>query len=393
MAEDTISVRILTRSPLLREELEGIIQSVGGASIQKTDEVGSCHLLIMDIGSTPDEEFRYLGMVQSSKLADEVFLTSADTDPAILIQALRMGAKEFFPQPLNREDVSHAYRKFVERHHPAKKIQAPDARKGKIFSVIGSKGGVGTTMIAVNLASSIRELEDVHLVAVVDLNPLFGDVPFFLNLEVNGSDWVNVSKNIARVDETYLMSILLKHPSGIYVLPPPSRLIDDPPAIARSMDILFTKMQGIFDYIIVDGGQPINAVSQAVLKMSDRIIIASLLNLPCLINIKRLRQALGNSGCLDDDHIDIVVNRYQKNSLFTLKEAEDTMKKKILWTLPNDYRTVSSAINQGKPLSASAAGADISRSFRTLAAMIADKSEKKEKEKKKSGLFGLRLLA
>jgi pilus assembly protein CpaE len=388
MPENSVSVRIQTRSRMLREELVEIIRAVGRALIQGPEDAGSCDLLIMEMGNDLEREFQLLNTIQSSGSAGEIFLTSENTHPEIFIRALRMGVKEFFPQPLNKEDVRTAYLKFIERNHPVKKIQEPDGRKGKILSIVGSKGGVGTTTIAVNLASSLMEMEGVGLVAVVDMNPLFGDVPFFLNLDVNGFDWLDVSKNIARVDETYLMSILLKHPSGIYVLPPPARLVDDPQAVARAMEILFAKMQNMFDFIVVDNGKSLNAVSKTVLKKSDRILIAALLSLPCLINIKRLREAMHDIGYLYDENIEIIVNRYQKNSLFTLKEAEDTMKRKVLWTLPNDYRTAFSAMNQGKPLNSAAGGAEISRSFKALAAMISDKNERKEK--KKAGLFGMR---
>ncbi len=250
---------------------------------------------------------------------------------------------------------------------------------------------MGATTIAVNLAACLKELEGVESVAIVDMNPVLGEVPFFLNVDVNGFDWLDVSKNISRVDATYLMSILLKHPSGIRILPPPTSMIDDHEQIARSMGILFTKMQHMFDFTVVDIGKSINAVSTTVLKMSDRIVIAVQMSLSCLIGVKRIREALQGFDNLNGDGIDVVVNRYQKNSLFTLKEAEESLKKKILWTIPNDYKTVFSAINQGKPLNLAAGGTEISKNFTELASMISEKRGKTER--KKTGLFGLRSFA
>ena len=83
---------------------------------------------------------------------------------------------------------------------------------------MGSKGGVGTTTIAVNLATSLHELKGSPSVVLVDMNPLLGEIPLFLNIKAS-FDWGELVKNINRVDSTFLMSILAKHTSGIYVLP------------------------------------------------------------------------------------------------------------------------------------------------------------------------------
>ena len=52
-------------------------------------------------------------------------------------------------------------------------------KDGKIINVIGSKGAVGTTTIAVNLAVSLARKKECPSVALIDMNLLFGDIPFF----------------------------------------------------------------------------------------------------------------------------------------------------------------------------------------------------------------------
>jgi pilus assembly protein CpaE len=385
MTNNNLSVRIQTQSLFLREELEELILSIGGADIQGISDTGYCDLLILDMGSDPEKDFDYLNALQAAKLVGEIFLTSANTAPEILIQALRIGVKEFLPQPIKQEDVRGAFRKFIARRQPQQSVPEAARKKGQIISVIGSKGGVGTTTIAVNLATCFQNLEGVGSVAVVDMNPLFGDVSFFLGVDANGFDWLDVSKNIARVDETYLLSILLKHSSGVYILPPPTKLLQDAEAVGRAMTILFAKMQNLFDYVVVDIGNSLNVLSRIALKVSNGIMIAAQMNLPCLINIKRFREAMPDLGSLNDENILVVMNRYQKNAVVSLKEAEESLKKKVFWTLPNDYKTVFNAINQGKPLSSAAASTEIAKSFKAMASTMTRKKQKPEI--KKTGLF------
>ncbi len=94
------------------------------------------------------------------------------------------------------------------------------AVKGKVFTVFGAKGGVGTTTMAVNLATGMAQFKGNPSVALVDMNLLSGDVPLFLNMK-SAFNWVEVARNISRLDATYLMSILQKHVSGVHVLPAP----------------------------------------------------------------------------------------------------------------------------------------------------------------------------
>jgi pilus assembly protein CpaE len=75
----------------------------------------------------------------------------------------------------------------------------------------------------------------------------------------------------------------------------------------------------------------------------------------------------------------VVINRYIKSSEISLEDAENGISKKIFWTIPNDYRTTLTAINQGKSLSQIAKNAAITKSFKDLADCIAAGETKTEK--------------
>ena len=71
------------------------------------------------------------------------------------------------------------------------------------------------------------------------------------------------------------------------------------------------------------------------------------------------------------DKVKIVVNRVGlENGQITLKKAEETLGKKPYWQLPNDYRTMIGARNNGVPLIASAPRAAMTQSLIALAAAL-----------------------
>jgi len=139
----------------------------------------SCDLWILEIGDDLEKEFETIKTVKADK-GKEVFLTSSRLDPDLLIQALRAGAKEFFSQPIKKEEVKDALLKFKEHKMSVKLTQEKMRRVGKVINVMGSKGGVGTTTVAVNLATSLAQSQGSPSVVLIDMNLLFGEIPIFL---------------------------------------------------------------------------------------------------------------------------------------------------------------------------------------------------------------------
>ena len=377
MADNPILVRFEIKQPKVKEELEGIISSTEGFELDNSSSTVSCDLLILEIGEDLKKEFQLAHNIQDSGMAREIFFTSSRLDPELLLQALRVGAKEFFPQPIKKEEVKSALLKLKERRGKGK-FDGEKRKHGKIIDVIGSKGGVGNTTLAVNLAASLIETPGPPLVALIDMNLLFGEIPIFLNIE-SVFNWGEIARNISRLDATYLMSILSKHASGVYVLPSPTGLDGVNVANPEIIEKLLGLMRNVFDYIVIDGGQALDDISMKILEMSDMVLLVAILSLPCLTNVKRLLWIFQKLGYPQQENIKIVINRHsRKLTVITPKEAEESINQKIFWFIPNDYPTTMSAINQGKTLSAVAPNAEVSRNVRELASTFIEREEKEK---------------
>ncbi len=367
MADTSISVGLEMQSGAVRDEIAGIIGSLQGFSIRNSSDVEDYDILFIELGEDFKDACHSVSSLVCSGAVKDVFLVSAQVEPEILLQAMRSGAREFFPLPLKRDELVSALTRFKEKHKNTV-FAEQNRKKGKIINVIGSKGGIGTTTIAVNFAASLREsLGDRAAVALIDMNLLFGEIPLFLDLEPS-FNWGEVAKNISRLDATYLTSILSKHSSGVHVLPSPTRLDGMNPANPGIIEKLLRFMQKEYDYIVIDSGQSLDEISLKVLELSDTVFINAILSLPCLINVKRLLETFRKLGYPAEDQVRIIINRYHKNSVISLKEAEQGIGKRIFWQIPNDFQTTIAAINQGKTLAAVARKADITQNIRELSA-------------------------
>ncbi len=363
MSDKTITIRLEIENKNVKEAFKKIIPSTNGYQIVNSGNHGYCDLLIQEVGDDIKKEFQSVHSLKESGMVKDFFLTSRRTEPEIFLQALR--AKEFFTQPVDEDEIKAALLKFKKQLNDVR-VNQRMSKQGKIINVFGSKGGVGTTTVAVNLAASLNELDDVQSVALIDMNLIFGEIPLFLDIN-SFFNWGELAKNISRVDSTYLKSALTKHPSGLHILPSPSGLDSvnwvDPEIIEHLLNL----MRNEFDFIVIDNGQSIDDISQKILELSDSVLLVSIQSLPCFINIKRLLETFRDLGLQNEDKIRIIINRYHNNSVVSVKEAEEAIKKKISWHIPNDYDTAITAINQGKVLSLVTKKAEISRNFKKLA--------------------------
>ncbi len=361
-------IRIEAGSNETTNWLERIICSVKGVKIQGSDDTRHTNLLIYELGKDVEKEFLHIESLLHSKVVDEIFLTSSNTDRDVLMQAMRSGVKEFLPLPFDETEVKHAVERFKKRQEESDS-SVVSIKPGHVINVVGSKGGVGTTTVAVNLATSLAAKKDVKSVALIDLNMLFGEIPLFLEIKPK-HDLSSLANQIQRLDSTFLMSILSKSSTGIHVLPSPRHFNSNESLDPKMMDRILELMIRMFDFIVIDGGQPLNQMSLKLLATSDTVLLVSVLTLPCLSNTDKLLRSLLTLGYPVDKLIKVVINRYLKNSEIVLGDAEDAINKKIFWTIPNDYRTTLSAINQGKPLAQVAQKAAITKNFAELADRI-----------------------
>jgi pilus assembly protein CpaE len=320
---------------------------------------------LVAIDSDPAKALELVGRLAAASPDCAVLVVSSSNDGSLILQALRAGAKEFLTQPLRIDDLLAALGRIGERRFGRGENRP---RGSQVIAVAGAIGGVGTTSLAVNLGCILAQ-DPQNSVALVDLDLCLGDADVFLDT-IPDYTLVDVAQNVTRLDFTLLKRSLTKHSSGLYLLPRPMQL-EDIALIGRDdLQRVIGLLKATFTHLVLDLSKGYTAIDMIALEMANQILLTTQLDLPCLRNVVRLMMSLGNMEGMAEK-VKIVVNRVGLDSgQITLKKAEETIGKEIFWQLPNDYRTMIEARNNGVPLIEHAPKAAITQSLVALARAI-----------------------
>jgi len=257
-----------------------------------------------------------------------------------------------------------------------------------VISVIGSRGGVGSTSIAVNLGCNLAQ-DPSHTVALVDLDLALGDADVALDL-VPDYTLADVALNIDRLDMTFLRRSLCKHACGLSVLPHPVQMEDVSLIHEDHLGRVIGLLRASYSHLIFDLSKRFTPTDLTAMRMSDAVLLVCQLELTSLRNVVRMLHTFGQEEVLAEK-IKVVVNRVgSEDSEISLKKAEETIGKPIFWQVPNDYRAMFGSRNAGEPLLVHAPKSKTQQSLLGLAEALCGKGPAEPQKKERRGFFSFR---
>lgn len=217
-----------------------------------------------------------------------------------------------------------------------------------IVSYLGTKGGTGTTTLAVNGAADLRRITNRSTV-IVDLKSGPGDVALFLGLRPRHSV-LTALDHLAWIDPSMLSRYIVEHECGLHVLAGGDDFARPAPREAEAVEQTLRALNALYDYVILDIGTSLTMPAAAALQLSDAILMVANPDVPCLRNLQRLIDAAKTAG-VPGERLQIVLNRASEFGVLSTAQIERVLGFNIAFSVNSDYRTVASAVNSGVPVS------------------------------------------
>jgi pilus assembly protein CpaE len=236
----------------------------------------------------------------------------------------------------------------------------------KVISVFSTKGGIGKTTIAANLAVALAAKSNE--VGVIDADLHFGDMALFLDL-LPHKTIADLACQTEINAEAVSKCLTPYKDGGIKILTAPVHPEQAKLITADKAEEIIKNMRAMFQYVIIDTAPLLNDVMLSILKSSDTILIISSLDLPAIKNVKLCLEMM-ESQKYSHDKVKVILNRANSECGMDLHEVKEILQCELLAALPSDGKVVVSSVNKGIPFVVSTPLADISRNIFALAQSI-----------------------
>jgi pilus assembly protein CpaE len=264
-----------------------------------------------------------------------IVILTRTLEPDLILAAMRAGANECVAEPFTPAELDAAITRIVAQSGPA---------VSQSFAIIGMKGGVGATSLAVNIASVLARVARANAL-LIDLHVERGDAALYLGVEPRFSV-VDALENIQKLDDAFFRSLVTKAPSGLSLLAAPevpSGMRLDASRVRALLE--FTSKH--FEFVVVDVPRTEPGAVDALDGMKS-IVAALTQELPAVRGaaqlIPRLRARYGKERVLP------VVSRLDRESDIGSEDLEKVLGGPVAHIVPSDYRRTLAALNKGRPV-------------------------------------------
>jgi pilus assembly protein CpaE len=317
----------------------------------------------------------------AKKTGIKVILVAHDLTPMALHQLLRSGADDFAPYPLP-EGALHDAIDRLRRAVPSPAAPTPQtqghsgSRSGAVIPVYGLAGGVGATMLAVNLAWEMAQIgaKGGLRVCLLDLDLQSGSVSTYLDLPRREAIFEMLSDTASMDDESFAAA-MQSFNDRLDVLTAPADALPLDLLVSEDIDRILNMATAHYDFVFVDMPTTLVQWTETILNRADIYFATMELDMRCAQNALRFIRAL-KSEDLPHEKVRYALNRAPKftdiSARSRVKRLAENLGITIDLLFSDGGKQVTNACDHGLPLSETAAKNPLRKEIQKLAQSIHD---------------------
>ncbi|HMD72140.1 MAG TPA: P-loop NTPase [Bryobacteraceae bacterium] len=301
--------------------------------------------LIVDLSGDPEGAIKAIEKVKQAAPYLFVAASNFHADAETAIACMRAGANEFLLQPIKRTEFRDA---MARLDRAPRQAAGGESKLGKVYTFLGTRGGVGTTTLAVNFVAVLaqRKLSSV----ILDLDWIGNDVAMQVGA---GPQYTltEVAENLERMDQALFEGFVTRDPLGFFMVGPPDALENRAHFSEHQFREFAAFLVEKYDAIVVDGGRAVSDETvMAAAQVSAAVFLVIDQEFPSIRNAQRYISFLMRMG-FNQDQIRVVVNRYSKKpapNIATLEQIQQTLNQQVFYGIPQSQAVIAS-INKARP--------------------------------------------
>lgn len=299
-----------------------------------------------------------------------------DSDPVHAQQIMLAGARAFITEPFTQVNLLSTLRRV--RDLEARRVKSQDiesvqysevVRPMRTYAVYSSRGGVGTSTIATNLAVELvaETGEDVLL---VDGKLFFGHLDVMLNIRARNSI-ADLIPHANLLDPGLIGDVVEGHASGVKVLLSPTDIQVSQGIRPEDLYNIMNGLKKAYGYVIIDAGSSLNENTVTMMDAADRILLVTTPDLVALHDASRFIQ-ISRSLSYPLEKMLIILNRANLEGGVKPRDIETALRHEVFAQIPEDGANVLRSLNRGIPLVMQYPRSPATRSIQRLAGTLAE---------------------
>lgn len=298
-------------------------------------------------------------------------LIVSEYSPELLRSGMQAGARDVIAEPIGLEQLEMSVMAAASWTQALRRRAVRDAHGellglGRVITVVGAKGGVGSTTVAVHLALAARDVAEAS-VCLVEYDLQAGDLRAFLDLPFRRSV-VDLAAVADELTPRHLQETLYTHPSGIRVLLAPEEGEQGEMVRASAARNILTAIRTREDLTIVDAGATLTEASAIAAEMADTVLIVTTPDVVSLRGVSRV-VSLWERLKVEPPQVAVLLNRTSRRLEVPPDLARRVVPVPVLHTtVPADFFALESAVNTGIPSTEAASSAML----RPMAAVLGE---------------------
>lgn len=215
---------------------------------------------------------------------------------------VEIGISSYLLRPLTEAAIETAYQKSIA----ADALAAPQERKpGSVIAVMGARGGVGATTVALNLAGIFAEFSSKKI-ALVDFDPQEGSISLALDIEP-ARGLRDALEKPDRIDSLFIDRVMTRPHKNLAVISAEESIQEQLHVSEHAAEALLTELCNKFDVVVLDVPRYLNPFTRHALKKAEHVLLVAELSLQSLRDTLRLNDVLHDQLKLKPPQV--IVNR------------------------------------------------------------------------------------
>src|SRR6185312_7545765 len=360
----------ITRELQLDDEL--IVEPSLDSALGRVREGMQPRVLLLDLSDSaaPIAEISAARAVAGMEV--KILALGTVNDVTLFRDLLAAGANDYLVKPPSRESLASALEK------PQAGGGGGSGGLGQVIAFIGSRGGVGTTTVAVSCAWLLAE-QHKQRTALVDLDLHFGTVALYLDTDP-GSGLCEALEQPSRIDSLFVERAMVKVSDTLRILAAEAPVADPQMIDTGATDVLLYELRRKFAWVIIDLPRAVTPTQRVVLAAASRVVMVCDRSLSGLRDTIRL-QTLIRERAPQTQLMLLDAGATGDRAAVGKSEFEKAAGKALDGAIPYDVKAAAAAANSGQPLPLAAPRSAITKELQSIAGTLAGPAEAPKKRK------------